>query len=220
MKRRLRRSLVIVLLATVLPACATMRPMAVTPPVAGNVGIASWYGEPFHGRLTANGERYNMHELTAAHRLYVFGTRVRVTNLENGRSVIVRINDRGPFVKNRIIDLSFAAATAIGMVPGGTTRVRLDRLPESMPVAEEEPAYTVQVAAFQSESAAHQLRQELGRRYADVFITSVAMEGASYYRVRVGRLTTIRAAEETAARLSRDGFTPFVTRQDPPPVLR
>lgn len=91
-------------------------------------GMASWYGPGFHGRKTANGERFDSQALTAAHRSLPFGTRVRVTNLNNGRSVTVRINDRGPFVGNRIIDLSAGAARSIGMIQSGVARVRLDIL--------------------------------------------------------------------------------------------
>jgi rare lipoprotein A len=91
-------------------------------------GIASYYAHDFHGRLTSNGETYDMHGLTAAHRTFPFGTKVRVTNLVNNLSVIVRINDRGPFVEGRIIDLSLGAATAIQSVESGTVKVRLEVL--------------------------------------------------------------------------------------------
>lgn len=91
-------------------------------------GPASWYGGKFHGRRTANGERFDMNEMTAAHRSLPFGTRVRVTNERNGRSVVVRINDRGPFVGNRIIDLSRGAAAAVGMVRTGVAPVRVEVL--------------------------------------------------------------------------------------------
>ncbi|NEQ83283.1 MAG: septal ring lytic transglycosylase RlpA family protein, partial [Moorea sp. SIO2I5] len=91
-------------------------------------GIASWYGSAFHGRRTASGERFNQYALTAAHRSLRFGTRVKVTNLRNGRSVIVRINDRGPYVRGRIIDLSRGAARIIGLVRSGTAAVRIEIL--------------------------------------------------------------------------------------------
>lgn len=91
-------------------------------------GIASFYGEDFHGRKTSNGEVYDMYAMTAAHRALPFNTRVLVTNLDNGKRVIVRINDRGPFVKGRIIDLSYGAAQKIGMVGPGTAKVRLEVL--------------------------------------------------------------------------------------------
>ncbi|GIW28031.1 MAG: hypothetical protein KatS3mg070_1394 [Meiothermus sp.] len=91
-------------------------------------GLASWYGARFHGRRTANGERFNKHYLTAAHRSLPFNTRVRVTNLKNGKSVVVRINDRGPYIRGRIIDLSFAAAQMLGMHPHGVVMVKLELL--------------------------------------------------------------------------------------------
>jgi rare lipoprotein A (peptidoglycan hydrolase) len=92
------------------------------------LGVASWYGYPHHGRLTASGRRFNMYELTAAHRTLPLGTRLRVTNLSNGRRVTVTITDRGPFVKRRVIDLSYAAAREIGMIGPGTAPVQLDIL--------------------------------------------------------------------------------------------
>ena len=91
-------------------------------------GAASWYGGKFHGRLTANGERYDMNKLTAAHKTLPFGTKVRVTNRANGKSVVVRINDRGPYVGGRAIDLSRGAATAVGMLHSGVAKVKLDIL--------------------------------------------------------------------------------------------
>ncbi len=97
------------------------------PEVVGiQVGYASWYGPKFHGRKTASGEIYDMHALTAAHKSLPFGTLVRVVNLENGKSVVVRINDRGPYVKGRIIDLSYAAAKRIGLDKTGVAKVRLE----------------------------------------------------------------------------------------------
>jgi rare lipoprotein A len=95
---------------------------------SGQYGIASWYGHPFHGRLTANGEVYDMNKLTAAHKKLPFNTKVRVTNLKNGKAVIVRINDRGPFVEGRIIDLSQKAASMIEMVNAGISMVELSIL--------------------------------------------------------------------------------------------
>jgi rare lipoprotein A len=206
----------VVLGAFVLTACATVAPALRDR----EVGVASWYGEPFHGRLTANGERYDMHAYTAAHRLYPFGTRLRVTNLENGRSVTVRVNDRGPFVRGRIIDLSLAAATDLGMVPNGTARVRLERMSAPASIAAEEAAYTVQIGAFVEEASARALERRLNARYPDVLVSSVQVDGLTYYRVRVGRVATIADAERLAHRLDSEGFTPFVTRQDPEPMVR
>jgi rare lipoprotein A len=91
-------------------------------------GIASYYGDEFHGKKTASGEIYNKWDFTCAHRKLTFGTKLKVTNLENKKSIIVRVNDRGPFAKNRIIDLSYAAAKAIDMITKGTVRVKIEVL--------------------------------------------------------------------------------------------
>lgn len=106
-------------------ATTSLVPSAVAA-ASTSVGVASWYGPGFHGRLTANGERYDMYAMTAAHKTLQFGTKVKVTNHDNGKSVVVRINDRGPFVGGRVIDLSRSAADAIGMVGPGTAPVTVE----------------------------------------------------------------------------------------------
>lgn len=127
----LRRSLVIMIVLGVAALITTgcgggkQRVNGVTYP---QVGVASWYGKKFHGRRTASGERYNMRAMTAAHRSLPFGSRVRVTDVETGRSVKVRINDRGPYYRRRVIDLSYGAAKKLGMVQKGITRVRVEVL--------------------------------------------------------------------------------------------
>jgi len=115
-------------LAAALMSCVLLVPTAIVAkePVRAYAGVASWYGGQFHGRKTANGERYNMNELTAAHKTLAFGTKVRVTNKSNGKSVVVRINDRGPYVGKRIIDLSRGAASQIGMINSGVANVTLE----------------------------------------------------------------------------------------------
>jgi rare lipoprotein A len=127
------------ILAALLAACATTTPARRTPGAPGpETGEASWYGPTFHGKTTANGERYNMLLLTAAHRSLPFGTLVKVTNLSNGRTATVRINDRGPFLKGRILDLSYAAARALGANSPGVIRVRLEvigKAPGAKPAA-------------------------------------------------------------------------------------
>lgn len=123
-----------VLTVALVTACSSRTPVVKEPvvkePGYHAVGLASYYGRKFHGRRTASGERYNMQALTAAHRTLAFGSRVEVTNLKNGRKVRVRINDRGPFIKGRIIDLSYAAAKQIGMLSRGVARVKIQALPE------------------------------------------------------------------------------------------
>ena len=110
--------------------CAAVAIMAAAtvPASAESVGVASYYGKGFHGRRAANGEIFNMNAMTAAHKSLPFGTRLQVTNLSNGKSVIVRIQDRGPFIRGRVLDLSFAAAKAIGMVHSGTAKIRYAQL--------------------------------------------------------------------------------------------
>jgi rare lipoprotein A len=125
------------------PKLVTLPPPTPARLGGGEEGVASWYGEPYHGRRTSNGEIYDMDQLTAAHLSLPFHTWVRVTNLENGRWVDVRINDRGPFLKNRVIDLSRAAAQTIRMTGPGTARVRVEvvGLPgKPYPTAVDQPA--------------------------------------------------------------------------------
>ena len=116
-------------LALAAAGCASTRPSraTTTPPAPGTrvVGFASWYGQRHQGRATASGEAFDMTKLTAAHRTMPFGTRLRVTNVENGRSVVVRVNDRGPWVDDRVLDVSLAAARALGMTGDGVTKVEI-----------------------------------------------------------------------------------------------
>jgi rare lipoprotein A len=174
--------------------------------------MASWYGAPFNGRRTSDGEVYNMHDLTAAHRTLPFNAVVRVTNLSNGKAVDVRINDRGPFVANRIIDLSYSAAEAIGMVGPGTAEVRLDLEGGPDPNV---GFFGVQVGAFQLEQNAQRLRELLNARYAPVSIAEYDTPRGVYYRVRAGRLPSEAAARELANQIQQQEHTPvFVVRLD------
>ena len=155
-------------------------------PVVNGVqsGIASWYGQEFHGRPTSNGEIYNMHELTAAHRTLPFGTVVEITNLLNGRTVTVRINDRGPFVGDRIIDLSYAAARMLDMVVPGTIPIRLEVVQD----VQQAPAgqrFAVQVGAFILRDNAEALAAKLRPDFPDVAISLFQTEWQTYYRVRM-----------------------------------
>jgi hypothetical protein len=133
-------------------------------------GVASWYGVPFNGRRTSNGEIYDMHEFTAAHRTLPFNAVVRVTNLRNGKQTQVRINDRGPFVADRVIDLSLSAAEAIEMVGPGTAQVRLEVIagPSS-----EKGSFAVQVGAFREQENAQRLKVEMESRNLPVSIVDL-----------------------------------------------
>jgi rare lipoprotein A len=185
------------------------------PPIAGAFledGVASWYGAPFDGHHTSDGEIYDMHQLTAAHRTLPFNSIVRVTNLTNGKQTEVRINDRGPFVANRIIDLSYAAAQAIGMVGPGTAQVRLQLVSGSNPSA---GFFGVQVGAFLRRENADRLKAQLEARYSPVNVVTYDSPYGLFYRVRVGRFDTESGARQLAAQLhDTDRFTTFVVRVD------
>jgi rare lipoprotein A len=175
-------------------------------------GNASWYGIPFHGRHASNGEIYDMYKLTAAHRTLPFETMVRVTNLSNGKSTVVRITDRGPFVDNRIIDLSLAAAREIESVGSGVVPVRVEVLGGVDPTA---GFFTVQVGAFRERTNAEHLRDRLSASYSPIFIQQYDSPDGLFYRVRVGKISGEDAAHQFGEQLrSRESFTPFVTRLD------
>lgn len=176
-------------------------------------GVASWYGVPFNGRRTSNGEVYDMHTMTAAHRTLPFNTIVRVTNMRNGKQTEVRINDRGPFVANRVIDLSMAASQAIDMIGTGTAQVRLEVVS-----ATENPSigyFCVQVGAFLQADNANRLKAQLERDYPPVNIVKFDSPNGMFYRVRVGKLASEDAAQQLADQLhTGQGFTTFVVRLD------
>ncbi len=195
------RLLFIVGIVLLLASCSSMRYFP-----SGNVqrGLASWYGPEFHGKVTSNKELYDMYDLTAAHPTLPFGTYVKVTNLDNGRSVVVRINDRGPFVKGRIIDLSYAAAVQLGMSGPGVVPVVVEVLKKYSPKKSSQKFF-VQVGAFISKKNAKRLRDELLRRYPDVHLSVLRISSQTYYRVRI-RARTMEAAEKIAQRLLKEGY--------------
>ena len=204
-------------LAAAIAGCARRRRVpAVRPLTVGytEIGVASWYGYPYHGRRAASGEIYDMEKLTAAHRTLPFGSLVRVENLENGRRVQVRINDRGPFVEGRIIDLSRAAARALGMLGPGTARVRLVLI--GLPEKTEGGYFAVQTGAFRERANAERQRRDLRRRYGEVRI--IPRDGDPVlWRVLVGREPTPEQAAALAERLRAEVGEAFVVRLDEPP---
>ena len=200
-------------------SCATKRPEIRYEERSGvgmvQYGVASWYGQKFHGNPTASGEIYDMYQLTAAHKTLPLGTYVMVTNLENNRSVEVKINDRGPFVKGRIIDLSYSAARSIDMVEKGTARVKvvvLKRKPLTIKSEKERfgRGFTVQVGAFSNKGNAVKLTKVLGKEIRDVYISVFETPMARYYRVRVGRFNTRERAYHLAAKLANMGYAVLV----------
>ena len=175
-------------------------------------GVASWYGEPFHGRATASGEIYDMYGMTAAHRTLPLGTHVRVTNLQNGRVIQLKVNDRGPFVRGRILDLSYGAAKRLDTVEAGTVRVEIEVL--DLPRNSNNP-FTIQVGAFSLEANARELSGRLKREYAEVSVKWVNTQSGSFYRVQVGHFTNEHHARKTARRIERkEGLQTYVTRRE------
>jgi rare lipoprotein A len=177
-------------------------------------GSASWYGNPFNGRRSSNGEIYDMYKMTAAHRTLPFDTMVRVTNLANGKSTTVRITDRGPFVDGRVIDLSYAAAREIESIGPGIVPVRLEVLGN---VDISAGFFTVQVGAFRDHANAERLRERLNASYTPIFIQQYDSPDGTFYRVRVGKIFGEDAAHGFGEQLrTKEGFTPFVVRLDEP----
>ena len=184
-------------------------------------GKASWYGGKFQGRPTANGESYDMHKMTAAHKTLPFGTIVRVKNLFNKKSTVVRINDRGPFVKGREIDLSYAAAKEIGLVGPGVAEVQILALArevgklhsndEAKPIVElrdfQKGEFTIQVGAFQDKNNALSLADRLKVIYKYVNVTLYTDgAGRTYYRVRASKSKTLEQAGKIEKKLEDMGF--------------
>ena len=220
------RTLIVVVAATVaLAGCGHKKRARVTPPRTPRTpavvqpghteeGIASWYGHPYHGRAAANGEIYDMEKMTAAHRTLPFHTWVRVHDLDNDRSVEVRITDRGPFVAGRIIDLSHAAARELSMIGPGVARVRIEVIrtpPDAAP-----GLFAVQVGAFRDRANAERLRAQMEARYGSAKLLQRA-ENPAIWRVLVGAEASEDGANRLAERIRQDSVektTAFVVRID------
>jgi rare lipoprotein A len=185
-------------------------------------GIASWYGRKFHGRRTSSGEPYDMYKMTAAHKHLPLPTYVEVTHLENGRSVVVKVNDRGPFAHNRIIDLSYAAAAKLGMIEEGTAPVEirvispagarptavtasLDSAPQGVSDTAARVSYFVQVGAFAEQDNARRLVRRL--EAASLSTPIRLQDGERLYRVQLGPLSSVQQVDRVSQSLTEAGFT-------------
>lgn len=175
-------------------------------------GYASWYGKEYHGRKTSSGEVYNMYALTAAHRTLPLGSEVRVQNLENGKKVDVRINDRGPFVENRIIDLSYGSAREIGMLNQGVASVRLTLLKQS--AAGMSSGYIIQAGSFLLFENALQLKGELASVKFPVFIESFETNSGKFHRVRIGPIQDKNSALGIISQLRKMNVHPYLLGVD------
>lgn len=171
-------------------------------------GMASWYGPDFHGKTTANGETYDQNGLTAAHKTLPFNSVVRVTNLDNGKQVTVRINDRGPYARGRIIDLSRAAAREVDMIGPGVARVRLEILKTDRPLTGDlsREIFSVQIASLSDADAARARANEIRGGW----VQPARVDGQRVYRVMVGRYGNKDQAEDARRALQRQGVEGFV----------
>lgn len=210
----MRLALAVAILATLVSGCGKKKILRVpAPPKIGQTetGLASWYGNPYHGRRSANGEIYDMEKFTAAHRTLPFDTWVRVQNLDSGKDVDVRITDRGPFVKGRIIDLSRVAARKVDIIGPGTAKVkiRVIRAPE-IPEAN---IFGVQTGAFRDKKNAERLRKQMEKQHGSARI--VLRDGSPpLWRVVVGSFPTVEAAGQLLEKLRNQESSVFVVRLD------
>jgi rare lipoprotein A len=185
--------------------------------------VASWYGPEFQGKPTSSGETFDMNAFTCAHKEFPFGTRLKVTNTSNNKSVECIVNDRGPFIKGRDIDLSYAAARQIDLIASGlaqvsievqgrdnsyikTVRVQLEER-KSGPLA-------VQVGSFVESINAVRLKVALNLKYANAYIQETEVKGTTYYRVRVGNFDQFSRAMETAQQLGQEGYPALIVKAD------
>lgn len=183
-------------------------------------GLASWYGGDFHGRRTSNGETYNMHEMTAAHKILPMHTLLLVKNLENNRETVVRVNDRGPFVKDRIIDLSLAAAHELGIARPGTARVQVTALGETVTVVQGDLKterflphqdftrgdFYVQIGSFINPGNAERLKDRMQAAGQNAVIEQYERDSKVFHRVQVKAGETLQLAKNMEAKLNASGF--------------
>ena len=215
-KFRRARALNLLLLFAFVLGCSIPPGKVRLPPLpegrVSQIGIASWYGPGFHGKATASGDVYDQNELTAAHQTLPLGTRVMVTNTENGSATEVTITDRGPFAKGRIIDLSFAAAQALNMIGPGTALVRIDVLDSPIPIQTVRASldYTLQVGSFSQLENARQLRDRVAKSFSDVTIAPLQSKDTTYYRVSLGTFSSRSDAEERARQLTQAGYSVII----------
>jgi len=207
----IRLGLFFFILLMILPSCAVKKEIRYVPYDPSQkipyreVGRASWYGEEYHGRKTANGEVYDMYAMTAAHPTLPFNVRVRVTNLENGKKTELRINDRGPFVAGRIIDVSKSGASVLGFLTQGTAKVEVETIGfagGTFPSLE--GTYSIQVGAFAEKGNADRLHAELSPNHPSTRIVLFETNTQKIYRVRLGKFRTESEAKRYLENLRPD----------------
>lgn len=207
------------LLTALLSACCTSREEMSR---GSSYVVASWYGADFHGRPTSSGEIFNMYSLTCAHKAYPFGTKLKVTNTVNKKTVQCIVNDRGPFVEGRDLDLSYAAAREIGVIGPGTGKVlievngRDDSYIRKVRVqaAGKSGPFAIQVGSFSESINAIRLKKALNLKYGNVYIQGAQIKGSIRYRVRVGNYDALPGAVTAAEQLGQEGYPALVVKAD------
>ncbi|MDA8242090.1 MAG: septal ring lytic transglycosylase RlpA family protein [Nitrospiraceae bacterium] len=213
------RYFIIGIILLFLAACSTVRQE--TLPGSG-YAVASWYGPDFNGRPTSSGEIFNMYSMTCAHREYPFGTKVKVTNVANNKTAECVVNDRGPFVEGRDIDLSYGVAKEIGIIGPGTGKVFLEVDGRDMSYirkvkvqsAGKTGPFAIQVGSFAESINAVRLKVALRLKYGNVYIQESELKGATYYRVRIGNFESLSRAVSTAEQLGQEGYSTVVMKAD------
>jgi rare lipoprotein A len=214
-----RRYFVILIVLLFLSACSTVRHESLPQT---SYAVASWYGADFHGKPTSSGEIFNMYAMTCAHKEYPFGTRLRVTNTANDKTSECTVNDRGPFVDGRDIDLSYAVAKEIGLIGPGTGRVLLEVEGRDASYVKKVKVqssgnrgpFAIQVGSFAEDINAVRLKVALRVKYGNVYIQAAQVKGETYYRVRVGNFSALSDAVSTADRLAQEGYPAVVMPAD------
>ncbi len=198
-------------------SCASSRYETYQEP---RTAVASWYGSEFHGRPTASGERFDMYGLTCAHKDLPFGTLLQVTNISNEKTVQCVVNDRGPFIQGRDVDLSYAAAKEIGLIGPGTAPVRIayvgrdQNYIREVKYAAANGPFTVQVGAFREIDNALRLKSGLELKYKGVYIIEATVKDATYYRVRIGKFQRKEEAFTLAKGMAEEGYSPIIMHYD------
>jgi rare lipoprotein A len=201
------------------PTASSSAPSASSPAPAAiqvyrevyrETGTASWYGREFHGRKTASGEIFDMNGISAAHRTLPLGTAIRVTSLANYKIIKVKVNDRGPFARNRVLELSYGAAKELGFVAQGTVSVKI----ETLEPVQDPGQYTVQAAVFAEVENARMLKDRLSKKFEVITIVPFESNVGKLFRVRVGAYASEEKAELIAGKLMLEGLEPIVVRKD------
>jgi len=181
--------------------------------------VASWYGKDFHGRPTASGEPFDMYAMTCAHKQLPFGTQLRVTSVSNGKEVDCTVNDRGPFVAGRDLDMAFGAAQKIDLIGPGSAKVYIRQIGRDLRYVKTvrysgtaSGTVTIQIGSFREQANAERLKKGLEFKYNNVYIVQAVVRGDTYYRVRLGKYPGRGSAQKAAAELAQEGYDVLITR--------